>query len=154
MTDKRGNISSAAEIRNDRGTQVTRQLLGIEISLQTQKRIAGSSSWLIVQRKRGAYHLCWGIVSREVVHPRRGQVVLIVLRQRMDVILVGGQPSIHTKIPGQKPKASQSVDHRSLFHSDSNSGFLHSTVGVPSFQQHYLGQVFPTRGYLYRKTAA
>lgn len=86
------------------------------------------------------------------MHPRRGQVVLIVLRQRMDVILVGGQPSIHTKIPGQKPKASQSVDHRSLFHSDSNSGFLHSTVGVPS--QHYLGQLFPTRGYLYRKTAA
>lgn len=25
--------------------------------------------------------------------------MLIVLRQRMDVILVGGQPSIHTKIP-------------------------------------------------------
>lgn len=43
-----------------------------------------------------AHHLCGCIVSREMVHPRRGQVVLVVLRQRMDVILVGGQPGIHT----------------------------------------------------------
>lgn len=46
--------------------------------------------------EEGAHHLCRGIVSGEVVHPRRGQVVMIVLRQRMDVILVGGQPSIYT----------------------------------------------------------
>lgn len=48
------------------------------------------------QRRRGAHHLCRGVVSREVMHPRRGQVVLIVLRQRVDVVLVGGQSSIDT----------------------------------------------------------
>lgn len=45
------------------------------------------------------HHLCRGCVPGEVVHSRGGQVVLIVLRELLELVLVVWEASIHAEVP-------------------------------------------------------
>lgn len=45
------------------------------------------------------HHLCRGCVPGEVVHSRGGQVVLIVLRELLELVLVVWQASVHAEVP-------------------------------------------------------
>lgn len=45
------------------------------------------------------HHLCRGCVPGEVVHSRGGQVVLIVLRELLELVLVVREASVHAEVP-------------------------------------------------------
>ncbi len=51
------------------------------------------------------YHLCRGCVPGEVVHSRGGQVMLIVLRELLELVLVVREASINTEIPAGRQTA-------------------------------------------------
>lgn len=45
------------------------------------------------------HHLCRGCVPGEVMHSWGGQVVLIVLRELLELVLVVREASVHAEVP-------------------------------------------------------
>lgn len=57
--------------------------------------------------------MCRGCVPGEVMHSRGGQVVLIVLRELLELVLVVRETSIHTEVPADgQTRVRQDECHR------------------------------------------